>query len=105
MKVVAVIFGGKSVEHDISIITAMHVLSKLPKDYIAFPIYITQEERFVTADNIDKAETFLDFNKKVKNLRDVSFDFKRKCFNSWVLRCKRNNNFIFNQNNNKERSF
>lgn len=80
MKVVAVIFGGKSVEHDISIITAMQVLSKLPKDYIAFPIYITQEERFVTADNIDKAETFLDFNKKVKNLRDVSFDFKRKCF-------------------------
>ena len=50
MKVVAVIFGGKSVEHDISIITAMQVLSKLPKDYIAFPIYITQEERFVTAD-------------------------------------------------------
>lgn len=80
MKVIAVIFGGKSVEHDISIITSMQVLANLPKDYIPFPIYITQEGRFVTADNLKKAETYLDFNKNVKNLTDVSFDFKKKSF-------------------------
>ena len=43
MKTVAVIFGGQSVEHDISIITALQAMKKIPKGYQAFPIYITHE--------------------------------------------------------------
>ncbi len=80
MKTVAVIFGGKSVEHDISIITAMQALANMPKEYKVIPIYINHDGRFLTADNLNKAEIYLNFNKKVKNLHDVSVDFANKCF-------------------------
>ena len=80
MKTVAVIFGGKSVEHDISVITAMQTLANMPKEYKVFPIYINHDGRFLTADNLNKAEIYLNFNKKVKNLRDVTVDFENKCF-------------------------
>ena len=80
MKTVAVIFGGKSVEHDISIITAMQALANMPKEYKVIPIYINHDGRFLTADNLNKAEIYLNFNKKVKNLHDVSVDFVNKCF-------------------------
>ncbi len=67
MKNVLVIFGGKSVEHDISIITAMQVLSNLPSGYNFIPVYIDKDQHWWLGDNLDKAETFLDFSKKVKN--------------------------------------
>lgn len=46
-KMVAVIFGGKSVEHDISIITGVQVLSNLDaKKYEILPIYITKQNEW-----------------------------------------------------------
>lgn len=70
---IAVVFGGKSVEHDISIITAMQVLSHLPSGYNFIPVYIDRDNHFWLADNLDRAETYLDFTKNVKNKRACSF--------------------------------
>ena len=67
MKNILVIFGGKSVEHDISIITAMQVLSNLPTGYNFIPVYIDKDQHWWLGDNLDRAETFIDFHKKVKN--------------------------------------
>lgn len=76
MKNIAVFFGGKSVEHDISIITAMQAMKALPKSkYKVLPIYIKSDGTFVTEKNLNSPQTFLNFNKFAKNVRSVSFEF------------------------------
>ena len=54
MKNVLVIFGGRSVEHDISIITAMQVLKNLPKNINFIPIYIDKDNHWWMADNLSE---------------------------------------------------
>lgn len=49
MKKVAVVYGGNSLEHDISIITAMLVMEELKKNKIDYlPIYISHDDAFYT---------------------------------------------------------
>ncbi len=72
MKTIAVIFGGKSVEHDISVITAMQSLKGLSRCKV-IPIYIKTDGHYVTAKNLDKPNTFLNYAKNVKKEREVSF--------------------------------
>lgn len=69
MKNILVIFGGKSVEHDISIITAMQVLKNLPKGYNFLPIYIDRDGHWWMADNLDKPQTFLNFSQNAIHRR------------------------------------
>ncbi len=60
-KKVAVMFGGKSPEHEISILTAMQALSFLDKEkYDIFPVYI---EQGFFVENVDSLESFLPFEK------------------------------------------
>jgi D-alanine-D-alanine ligase len=56
---VAVVFGGASVEHEISIITGVQTVLALNKTkYEVIPIYLTKDHRFLTSKNFDKLETF-----------------------------------------------
>ncbi len=77
MKNVAVFFGGKSVEHDISIITAQQVLQNLSKQYNILPIYITPDGEWFIGGNLDDAKTFLDFKRNVIKPKRVSLDMGR----------------------------
>lgn len=57
MKNLAIFYGGKSAEHDISIITAIQVMKNLDiKKYKIFPIYISNENTWHMLDN------YLDIN-------------------------------------------
>ncbi len=72
-KNVAVIFGGKSVEHDISIITGVQTLNSLDKNkYNIYPIYISKDENWYTSNNFFNIKTFAesDFlhNKNIKKI-------------------------------------
>ena len=71
MKNIAVIFGGKSVEHDISVITALQAMANMPKNYYIFPIYIKPDGVMVTADNLSQKEVYLNYKKNVKNEREI----------------------------------
>ena len=51
-----VLFGGKSVEHDISIITAMQALKNLPKAYDFLPVYVDKNGVWWTAENLQDAK-------------------------------------------------
>ena len=64
MKEIAVIFGGKSVEHDISVITALQTMKSIC-GYKVLPIYIKPDGQFVTAQNLTKPQTYLNYAKKV----------------------------------------
>ena len=73
MENIGVIFGGKSVEHDISIITALQVMDALPKEYRLIPLYIRSDGVMVTAENLTDAQVYLDYAKNVKREMEVSF--------------------------------
>ena len=64
MKKVGIIFGGRSVEHEVSVITAMQIIENIDKTkYKPVPIYIDKEGKWLTGD------CFLEF----KNYKTNSF--------------------------------
>ena len=65
-----IFFGGESVEHDISIITAMQVL-KVYKDLI--PVYIGRNGVMHMAENLNDVKIYSNFQKLAKGVKDVSF--------------------------------
>ena len=68
---IAVFFGGKSVEHDISIITAMQAMRGL-KNYNVIPVYILPDGRFVTGKKLKRSQSFLNF--KLSGCRFLTFE-------------------------------
>lgn len=74
MKNIAVFFGGKSVEHDISVISAMQAIKGL-KNCNIIPIYIKSDGKFCTGENLCDAKTYLNFSRFAKNVKEVSFEF------------------------------
>lgn len=63
-KNLAVIFGGKSTEHDISILSAMQVIENLDKQkYEILPIYITKTNEWFYGEKLLHIESFKNFNK------------------------------------------
>ena len=54
MKSIAVIFGGKSVEHDISIITGLGVIKNLGMEYDVVPIYVDVDNNWWTGETTRK---------------------------------------------------
>ena len=71
MQNIAVVFGGKSVEHDISIITGVGVLQNLSQGYHGVPIYIDKEGNWWTGEKLCYIENFKDFN--TKKLKKCNF--------------------------------
>src|SRR3989344_2510315 len=76
-KLVVVIFGGLSVEHEISIITGLQIIENLDQSkYNLMPVYWSKENKFLTCSNFtnsreiikniisQKAEVIWDFNNK-----------------------------------------
>ncbi len=71
MKNVLVFFGGKSVEHDISIITGVLCANSLDKvAYNPIPIYITKEGKWVTGEELLDISNYKDNN--FKTLKEVT---------------------------------
>ena len=55
---VAVLFGGHSVEHEVSIISGIQALRALdPAKYEAFPVYISKDNRFYIGENLGQVES------------------------------------------------
>lgn len=60
---VAVLFGGRSVEHDVSIVTGHQVMDAFPKDrYDVVPVYITRDGKWFTGESLRKLDNFKDDN-------------------------------------------
>lgn len=76
---IAVIFGGKSVEHDISIITGLQCLNNLSKKYNIIPIYIKHDGQWVMGEGLDAIDTYLNFDKNEKKLARASLLMGTPC--------------------------
>ncbi|ABR30353.1 D-alanine--D-alanine ligase [Thermosipho melanesiensis] len=75
---IGIFFGSKSVEHEISIITAQQVLSSIDrKKYNVIPIYISKSGEWFTGKVLEDLETFKDFDKLEKKAKKIdSFSVK-----------------------------
>ncbi len=73
MQNILVFYGGKSVEHDISVITAIQTLKNINKDkYNVFPIYQTKNNNFVVVKDYLNPKTY---TKEIKQFKKVDFLF------------------------------
>ncbi len=69
------IYGGKSAEHDISIISAYHILQEVYYEYYqVIPVYITTEGNWLKGDLIDSKEEVPTLT-ELRNVKHHPFDF------------------------------
>ena len=69
---VGVLFGGKSVEHEISVISAIQAIQSLNRDkYDVIPIYITKNNEFYVGENVGKIESYTDIASLIKSSQRV----------------------------------
>ena len=60
---VAVFFGGKTVEHDVSIVTAQQLIQNMDKTkYKPVPVYITRDGDWFSGEELTKIEAFKKFD-------------------------------------------
>ena len=70
---IGVIFGGRSVEHEISIITANQAINSINKEkYEIIPIYISKKGLMYTGEELLKLEYFRDLDKLLKKLTQIT---------------------------------
>ena len=68
----AVLFGGKSVEHEISIIHAMQALAAFDENnYDILPVYITKDNAFYIGENIGRLEAYKDIPALLRQSQQV----------------------------------
>ncbi len=63
MKNIAVVFGGRSVEHEVSIITGMQIIENMDKEkFYPVPIYITKEGKWLSGKSLADFKAFKEEN-------------------------------------------
>ena len=70
---IAVVFGGRSVEHEISVISALSMYSALDKNkYQIIPVYISKQGQWYTGDEITYLENFRDLSNYLVQTQELS---------------------------------
>ena len=69
-----VFFGGKSVEHEIAVITANQAYSSIDKEkYEVIPVYISKQGLMYTGEDLFELSEYKDMNKLIQRLTQVTF--------------------------------
>lgn len=93
---IAVFFGGRSTEHEISVISANQAMAAIPADkYDVIPVYITKDGRWFTGEALRDVKNYRDTKKLLESctevyMRPIFGDYnlyraKKKMFGSDVL--------------------
>ncbi len=69
---VGVLFGSRTTEHEVSVVTAMQVIGFLSKRHDVIPIYITREGAWYTGEKLAKIESYKDFSPNDPDLQRVA---------------------------------
>ena len=71
---VVVMFGGRSVEHDISIISALQAMEHFRADsYTVYPVYITRDNEFMWGEELKNIKSFTHSDELLKHCERVVF--------------------------------
>ncbi|MBQ2834505.1 MAG: D-alanine--D-alanine ligase [Clostridia bacterium] len=82
---IAVIFGSRSCEHDVSIISALQLIEAAKTaGYAVTPVYISREGLWYTGDALMDIETFREFNPMGKGITRVNLDMSANAGDLWA---------------------
>ena len=82
---IAVIFGSRSCEHDVSIISALQLIGAAKTaGFTVTPIYISREGLWYTGEALTSIETFRDFNPMGKGITRVNLDVSANAGDLWA---------------------
>ena len=82
---IAVIFGSRSCEHDVSIISALQLIEAAKTaGYAVTPVYISREGLWYTGDALMDIETFREFNPMGKGITRVNLDVSANAGDLWA---------------------
>ncbi len=82
---IAVIFGSRSCEHDVSIISALQLMEAAKTaGFAVTPVYISREGLWYTGEALDKIETFREFNPMGKGITRVNLDVSANAGDLWA---------------------
>ncbi len=82
---IAVIFGSRSCEHDVSIISALQLIEAAKQaGFSVIPVYISREGLWYTGEALDKIETFREFNPMGKGITRVNLDVSANAGDLWA---------------------
>ncbi len=74
-KRIAVFFGGRSPEHDVSVVSGLQVLQAIDQSrYQAFPVYIDPVGKWLTGDILRKRKNYLLDKNSIKQVQQVTLD-------------------------------
>ena len=69
---IGVIFGGKSVEHEVSVISALQAINNIDKDkYEIIPIYISKDRTWYVGEGLSKIENYKNIDMLIKKCKPV----------------------------------
>ena len=78
---VGVVFGGETVEHEVSVISAMQAMNKLDQEkYDIIPIYITKDREWYTGEMLKDIEVYQDLSLIKKYGKNVVLYYKNGAF-------------------------
>ncbi len=78
---VGVIFGGESVEHEVSIISAIQAMNKMDTEkYEIIPIYITKDREWYTGESLKDIEIYQDLDLLKRYSKNVVLYYKKGRF-------------------------
>jgi len=78
---VGVIFGGESVEHEVSIISAIQAMHKMDTEkYEIIPIYITKDRQWYTGDALKDIEVYQDLDLLKRYSKNVVLYYRKASF-------------------------
>ncbi len=82
---VAVFFGSRSCEHDVSIISALQLMEAAQAaDYQITPVYISREGLWYTGEDLKRIETFRNFNPMAEGITRVMLDVTANAGDLWA---------------------
>ena len=72
---VAVFFGGRSPEHDVSVVTGLQALEALDQDrFSSFPVYVATDGKWFIGDALRKRTSYIPRESTIKTLETVTLD-------------------------------
>lgn len=82
---IAVVFGSRSCEHDVSIISALQLIEAAKSaGFDVTPVYISREGLWYTGEALEKIETFREFNPMGKGVTRVNLDVSANAGDLWA---------------------
>lgn len=76
-KTIAVFVGGRSPEHDVSVVTGLQALDALDKSqFEAFLVYVSLDGRWFVGDSLNRRETYIPGPEAIRHLSEVTLDVK-----------------------------